>query len=124
MALALTITSVTARNGVVSISGRIVASSNYATGGDTADFTKATQDAKFSGILAMIASSQPPSTFDVWTEGGNVTRSYAAVIGTAQNNCKVKFGGSTYASELAAGAYPSDVTGDTIGFYAEFPSLN
>lgn len=125
MAIAVTITSVDAtRPGVISVTGKLTASGSYSTGGDTVDFTKATQDPAFSGILSSLISSQPPSAFTIWSQGGNFTRAYEAKIGTAQTNCLVLFGGSTYASQLAAGAYPADVTGDNIGFYAEFPKFS
>ena len=121
MALAITITSVTGRQGVAEVSGKITASGNYTTGGDTLDFTKATQDAKFSGISAFIPSSQPPTQLSVWSANGQITNQYAPIIGSAQNNSKLFVGGATFGTQLAAGAYPVAVTGDVIEFYSEFP---
>lgn len=123
MALAVNVQSIDAKGDMVVVKGKLVASGSYTTGGDTVDFTALTFDALFTGPSQVIGTSGAPVQFGVWSEGGNVTRAYSGLIGSALNNNKVKFGGSTYASELAAGAYPADVTGDTIAFEASFKKL-
>lgn len=125
MALAVQITSLEASGQQLCLNFNLVASGNYSTGGDTVDFTQAVaaaalQNPAWAGV---VETSQGPVNLSIWSAGGNLTRNYAAKQGTALNNSKLKLGGATYNSELAAGAYPADVTGDTIQGVAVFNKL-
>lgn len=124
MSISVSIQNVDALDNIVIVSGVLIATGNYVTGGDTVDFTKAVQDPLFSGLQPNIPSSKAPQCFDIWSAGGNLTRAYFPVTGTQQNNCKVKMNASAGSgSELSAGAYPSDVLTDTINFACQFPKF-
>jgi hypothetical protein len=77
-------------------------SGNYTTGGDTMDFTTVADKLPSTTVIQASAESQNGN-------GGY----YVPVQGTALNNWKLKAfaGGGT---EIAAGAYPSSVTGDVV----------
>lgn len=125
MPLAISITgSDPSGQGVVFVSGNITPSGNYPMGGDTLDFTAVSQDPNFFGVMATIDSSQPPTQLSIWSQNGNLLRQYVPIIGAALNNSKMKVSGSgTFGTELAAGAYPADVTADKITFSATFKKL-
>jgi hypothetical protein len=108
MALSIGILSVDASANNVYVFGTLTATGNYATGGDTLDFTT---------VASQILSSQPPT--QVWV-GGTTGDSYGLVKGTALNNQKIKMSTAT-GTELSSGAYPARITGDTnIQFEAVF----
>lgn len=98
------------------VTGSIAASGNYTTGGDTLDLSQA----------PIVASSQPPITGSAWMDG-LAGYDYVFAPGAAMNSNKVKIfqqGASAGAfPELAAGTYPSAITGDTITFYGIFKKL-
>ena len=77
-------------------------SGNYATGGDTLDFTQIADKLASDTIVQAFAESQ----------NGN-SGYYIPVQGTALNNWKLKafVGGGT---EISAGAYPASVTTDIV----------
>ncbi|MBZ5540708.1 MAG: hypothetical protein LAN61_09340 [Acidobacteriia bacterium] len=77
-------------------------SGNYATGGDTLDFTQVADKIPSTQIVQAFAESQ----------NGNAGY-YVAVAGSALNNWKLKAfnGGGT---EITAGAYPASVTTDVV----------
>jgi hypothetical protein len=77
-------------------------SGNYATGGDTLDFTQVANVLPSDTIVQAFAESQNGSS-----------GYYIPVQGTALNNWKLKafVAGGT---EVAAGAYPVGVTGDIV----------
>lgn len=77
-------------------------SGNYASGGDTLDFTQVADKLASSTVLQVFAESQ----------NGN-SGYYIPVQGTALNNWKLKafLGGGT---EIPAGAYPASVTSDVV----------
>jgi hypothetical protein len=77
-------------------------SGSYTTGGDTMDFTTVADKLPSTTVIQAAAESQNGN-------GGY----YVPVQGTALNNWKLKAfaGGGT---EIAAGAYPSSVTGDVV----------
>lgn len=79
-----------------------------AVGGDTVDFTKATQDPAFVGPAAVIPSSLAPVSFDVWDVSGNLANGYFPVLGSLQTNCKLKIT-SAFNTELGSGAYPATI---------------
>lgn len=97
-------------------SGTVAASGNYATGGDTLDLSQ----------FPVIGSSQAPIQGTAWLNG-LAGYDYAFAPGSGMSNGKVKIfqqGASAGAfPELAAGAYPSAITGDTITFYGIFQKL-
>src|SRR5712671_2806037 len=77
-------------------------SGNYATGGDTLDFTTVADKLPSTQIVQAFAESQ----------NGNAGY-YVAVAGAALNNWRLKAfsGGGT---EISAGAYPASVTTDVV----------
>src|SRR5690348_18103363 len=113
MALAISITDVDAGENNLYVFGTVAASGNYASGGDTLDFTT---------VASQIGASQAPAK--VWV-GGTTGDSYGFVRAAAPTpaNGKVKINTASN-TELAAGAYPSRITGDAnIQFEAVFSKL-
>lgn len=100
----------------VHVCGTVVASGNYSTGGDSLDLSQ----------FPVVASDDPPVQGTAWMDGLS-GYDYVFIPGSAMNANKVKVfqqGASAGAfPELAAGAYPSAITGDTITFYGIFPKL-
>jgi len=100
----------------IHVSGTAVASGNYSTGGDTLDLSQ----------FPAVAATQPPVQGTAWMDG-LAGYDYVFTPGSAMNNGRVKIfqqGASAGAfPELAAGAYPSAITGDTITFYGIFKKL-
>ncbi len=104
---ALTLYNVDVGERFVYIYGFLIPSGNYATGGDTLDFTN----------QSMIPAASPPVAVFV---GGSTGDSYAFLAGSALNTGKLKINTASNA-ELVAGAYPARITGDTaIQFEAIF----
>ncbi len=100
----------------IHVAGTIAASGSYSTGGDTVDLSQ----------FPVIGSTQPPIQGTSWIDG-LAGYDYVFTAGSALNNGKVKIfqqGASAGAfPELAAGAYPGAITGDTITFYGIFKKL-
>lgn len=100
----------------IHVSGTVAASGNYSTGGDTVDLSQ----------FPAVASAKPPIQGTAWMDGV-AGYDYVFVPGAAMNSSKVKmFAQGTAAGafpELAAGAYPAAISGDTITFYGIFPKL-
>jgi hypothetical protein len=119
MALAISILSVEPAGDAIRILFNVTPSGNYVTGGDTLDFTKASQDAAFIGLIAAIESSQAPISLDVWDAGGNLANGVFPVLGTTQANSKLKFT-SAFNTELAAAGYPGSITGSKLQGEAVF----
>jgi hypothetical protein len=121
MALVVTPVSVEDTGHEMLVTGTIAASGNYATGGDTLDWTPV--GAGVNGRNFGIAQG-PKAVINVYGISGYV---YAPVAGTAINNWKLKAfqsaGSAAPMAELGAGAYPGGVTGDTINFSAIFRKL-
>lgn len=96
--------------------GTVAASGNYATGGDTLDLSK----------FPILTCGQAPIQGTVWLDG-LAGYDYVFTPGSSLSNGKVKvFQQGTSAGafpELAAGAYPSAITGDTVTFYGIFKKL-
>ena len=96
--------------------GTVAASGNYTTGGDTLDLSQ----------FPLVASEQPPTVGTGWMDG-LAGYDYVFAPGAAMNSNKVKvFQQAATAGafpELAAGAYPGAITGDTITFYGIFKKL-
>ena len=114
MALAITVTDVDAGGeNLVSVLGTLTPSGSYATGGDSLDFTS---------VSAQFGASQAP--LQVWI-GGSTGDAYAFVRAASPtlSNGKMKINTASN-TELASGAYPARITGDTnIQFEAIFQKL-
>lgn len=85
----------------------VTISGNYTTGGDTLDLTAVTNPS----FIPAGAFAQVPDEFECQNPPGGY--SCEVIVGTALNNSKVKFF-SAPGTELAAGAYPAAITGDTL----------
>jgi hypothetical protein len=100
----------------VHVAGTVAASGNYATSGDTLDLSQ----------FPIIASTQAPIQGTAWMDG-LAGYDYVFYPGAALNSGKVKMfqegSGAGPFAELAAGAYPGAITGDTITFYGIFKKL-
>lgn len=113
MAIALNV----AKNGIdrtrrkLRVTFNLTWSGNYVTGGDTLDFTKAT-DTNFAGYRVPFG---PPEAIELTNcnPGGFDTE---GVIGTKPSNCLLKVfvagSGAATPQEHAAGAYEAGITGD------------
>lgn len=98
--------------------GSITFSGSYATGGDTFDLTAITKPLGTSGIPGGYSGATIPLV--IYIQGIN-GYSYSYVKGTTRANGKIKVS-TTANTELAAGAYPAGVTGDTVVFEGLFPA--
>jgi hypothetical protein len=100
----------------IHVSGTVTATGSYVTSGDTLDLSQ----------VPVIASTQPPIQGTAWMDG-LAGYDYVFYPGATLNANKVKiFAQGTAAGpfpELAAGTYPSGITGDTITFYGIFKKL-
>jgi hypothetical protein len=115
MAVALAVVSVDNTRRKKRITYAATFSANYATGGDTIDFTAAT-DPKFKNARI---PAVPPELIEV--NGNPGGHGAEGVVGAANNNSKIKLY-SASGTELAAGAYVAAVTGDTnVTITAVFP---
>ena len=118
MALAFTLVDSWDDGRRVHIVGTVAASGSYTTGGDTLDL---------SGIESLgVPTTQPPTAGASWMDGV-AGYNYVFITGGALNSGMVKMfenaGAAGPFAELAAAAYPSAITGDTITFYGIFPRL-
>lgn len=113
MALAITITDVDAGSQNLCVIGTLTASGNYATGGDTLDFTT---------VAGQIGAGIAP--LQVWVSGSTGDAFAFVRAGSptlANGKMKINTASNT---ELASGAYPARITGDTnIQFEAIFQKL-
>jgi len=100
----------------IHVSGTVTASGNYVTGGDSLDLSE----------FPIVGATQAPIQGTAWVDGLS-GYDYVFSPGSAMNNGSVKIfqqGSSAGAfPELAAGAYPSPITSDTITFYGIFYKL-
>jgi hypothetical protein len=89
-------------NNLIYAIGTLAFSGNYATGGDSLDFTTVADKLGSAQVVQIFADSQNGN-------GGY----YVPVAGTTLSNWKLKAftGGGT---EVSAGAYPGSVTGDVV----------
>jgi hypothetical protein len=118
--LTVTITYIDSSN-VLRVGFNIAATGSYVTGGDTVNFSTASQDPLFQGMVAAIESLSAPIDLDIWDAGGDVTYILAAVIGATAATCKLKIA-SSLGSEIS-GAYPVGITGGKIIGEAVFNKL-
>ena len=119
MALSITINNLDQATDSFYVRGSLSASGSYTSGGDTLDF---------SGKGDLPVSTPPRDVFIHGTSGFV----YEFVRGTSLANNKMILRGQQPTSatsgvialsEMASGAYPSGVTGDTITFLAIFDKL-
>ena len=106
MPLTATITNQYDNGQSLEVIGTLVASGDYSTGGDSIPRTDLN-----------IKSSRAPVFVSVKGKGGYI---YEYIVGTALLLVRECAGSATLAPEIAASAYPSGVTGDTITFRALF----
>lgn len=121
MALAVTVTQVDFTGKNYLVHGTIVPSGSYATHGDTLDL-----------VSALVPTNQVPLSVRISEQPSQGTSQSGYVYGfcpgtTAANGAMTVFlGGAATGdplAELAAGAYPSAVTGATIVFDAIIPRI-
>lgn len=115
MALAATVTRVWHDGQQMHVLGTVAASGSYATGGDTLDLA-------VRGLPARNASRwvelQGESGFAYrWVPGSGISNGKVKVYGQEPTSATA---GVIALSELAAGAYPTGITGDAIRFHAIF----
>jgi hypothetical protein len=100
----------------IHVAGTVTVSGNYTTGGDTLDLSQ----------FPLIATTQSPIQ-GTGSLDGLAGYDYCFSPGAALNSGKMKVfeqgSGAGPFAELAAGAYPSAVTGDTVTFYGIFKKL-
>lgn len=110
MAQKVQLTYVKPEAGAIRIGFNLVQSGTYVTGvgGDTVDFTTATQDPSFVGTVAAIEALGAPISLDIWDVSGNIADTYFVTLGAAQNNSKLKIC-SSFNGELGSGAYPTTI---------------
>lgn len=110
MSLALTVTKTDALGKLIYVTGTIVASGNYVTGGDTLDLS----DFK-------IKSNRVPLFVSIVGKAGYI---YGFDYGTTIANGKMltfeNGAVNTPHAQIAAAAYPAGVTGDVIKIFAIF----
>ena len=116
MALAFTLIDTWDDGKRIHVAGTVAASGSYTTGGDTVDLSQ----------FPIIGTTQPPIQGTAWMDG-LAGYDYVFIPGAALNSGKVKIfqqgSGAGAFAELAAAAYPSAITGDTITIYAIFKKL-
>jgi len=102
MALAINIVDIDSGEGNLYVFATVTPSGNYSTGGDTLDFTT---------VANQLGASQAP--VQVWV-AGSTGDAYAFIRAgsPALANGKIKISTAS-ATELASGAYPARITGDT-----------
>lgn len=108
MALQVQITYVTPNAGPIRVGFNLVKSGTYVTavGGDSIDFTTATQDPLFIGAAASIESLGAPISLDIWDASGNLATYVTVTLGTTLKNSKVQLQ-TAINTELGSGAYPT-----------------
>jgi len=95
------------------VNGHLTFSGNYPSGGDTLDFTTVADKILSDQCIAVAITSQ------------SIGNAYLAVGGitTALNGWKVLCQTPGSLTQLTAGSYPSQITGDTVTFAACFRKL-
>jgi len=106
MPIAATITKQYDNGQSLEVIGTLTASGDYSAGGDTVSVADLN-----------IKSTRAPLFLTVKGKGGYI---YEYIIGTAKLIVRECAGSATLAPEIAASAYPSGVTGDTITFRGLF----
>lgn len=122
MALAVTITYVLRAGSQLRIGFKLAPSGTYVTGGDTVNFSTATADPTFVGMVPQVEALGAPLSLDIWSQGGNITTVYVPLVGLTAATCKMK-GYSALTTEFTAAAYPASALADTIVGEATFNSL-
>lgn len=131
------INNIDASGGSIKVTGIIVLSGNYPTGGDTLNFATATADPTFIGLLASLISSSILN-LDVYSMSGQqiagsssiaydpvLTRAGTPLVCNPATGAKLKCSavGTSQTTEHSAASYESQYTGDLTGFTAVFQKL-
>ena len=98
------------------VTGTIAAIGSYVAGGDSLDWTSTLDAIKSNGYI--------PLQVQLWSQSsgnGHPGYTYYWRPGTTMANGRMQCMNGT--TELAAGAYPAAITGDTIAFCATFVRL-
>jgi hypothetical protein len=121
MPLAISITSIEASGNALRVGFNVTPSGNYTTGigGDTLNFTTATQDPVFEGPAASIPSSLAPIELNVWSQSGQTTYEYRPVVGATPATCAMLVL-TAYNTEHGTGAYEAAILADSIHGTAVF----
>ncbi len=134
MPVAIQINNVEASGQAIYVSGFLVLSGNYPTGGDPLDFTSAVADPSFVGLLPAVESSGLLN-LDVWSMNGSginttnstnyqivATKSGSPAIIAPKNGAKLKVAAlaSSPSTEHSASGYEPQYTGDLVAFMAVF----
>lgn len=117
MPIALAVSSIRQGRRHVEVSFVATITDNYTGGGDTIDFTVAT-DPKFLGYEVPGVAPEELSY-----AGGLGGRWATPIIGATNKTSKLKVW-DTKDNELAAGAYPATTKADVTRILAKFPKLN
>lgn len=104
---------------VIYLMGTLAFSGNYVTGGDTLDFTT---------LFDLVKTDYIPIQVQAWSQSSSSGHSgyqYYFRPGTALNNGRIQVlttgaAAGSPMQELAAGAYPAGITGDTVAFFSAF----
>lgn len=134
MSAQVQIQNIDGQSGSLKVTGIIVLSGNYATGGDVLNFAAATQDPTFIGLVPAI-ESQSLLNLDVYSMNGSsigganstayspvLTRTGTPSVVNPSTGAKLKCAAlnASPSTEHAAAVYESQYTGDLIGFTAVF----
>jgi hypothetical protein len=120
MSLAAVVNNVTFDQSRIYVTGLLTASGSYSTGGDTLNINTATWPP---GSLGAVPSQQRCDPAQSFVQGG-FGYSFDVIPGTSPANSLVKISTASGSNELPAGAYPSQITGDTnMTFCLAFPKL-
>lgn len=117
MAIAVTITDRWNDGKRLHVSGTLAFSGNYATGGDTLDFTGKVLASR--APVAVRVEGIAGFRYEV-NIGSGIGNSLVLVRGQEPTNATA---GVIALTQLAAAAYPAGVTGDTVRFHAIFKLL-
>lgn len=118
MPLAITLVEIDQGSSATYVFGTLVASGNYTTGGDTLDFTSVIGQ---SSLAQVFVPGTGPLTVSVFGTTGDSygfvkepAPAAANAFGLKTGKVKINTASNT---ELAAGAYPARITGDTNLFF-------
>ena len=106
MAIAAVVTDIDNSGKSLYVTATLTFSGSYSTGGDTIDFTTIIGKGYLGRVFQ--AGKSPLYGYAAGTSG----HSYGLIPGTTLANGKIKIN-TTAGTELAAGAYPAGVSGDT-----------
>lgn len=139
MSAQVQINNINAIGGAITISGFIVLSGTYPTGGDPLNFSgngtlPVTADPSFVGMVAAVESSALLN-LDVWSMGGSsiaasatgynvvCTKTGTPSLINPQTGVKLKVAALGASTEHAASSYEAGYTGDIVAFQATFTKM-